>query len=397
MDKEKRLSGISPGRSLFIAALVSLFLGASSFFLPFLLAIWQISILILIPIFVIDAIILVFWMDKLNVQREIATTLALGRSVPVKIRITPVGKCIILSKFKVFDIYDDSFDCDSMPITVSGPKFADKSAKSGKADIFLGWELQYFVLPKRRGIWEFKICHLLFSSMFHFWRLKTVMHVESRGRTYPDFTALVQSGNLQALLKDAGEKRVRRRGAGLEFESLRDFQNGDTIRSIDWRATSRRQKFTVREYQVEQDQNVLFLMDSGYRLNRRGDDFSLMFWPSVRAWRERRACWSQPPGRMPHQGQSSTGWRTMIHHRAVAPRSGQAACRGNWQLGQGWAGQRGRQLQAADIRLAPDPAPFPDILLCWRVGRTMRGCPLLLSLSRTQREPRGKRPAGMRR
>ncbi|GHU39786.1 hypothetical protein FACS1894190_05730 [Spirochaetia bacterium] len=272
MDKEKRLSSLSPGRSLFITALTSLFLGTASFFLPLLLPIWKISMLILIPVLIIDAILLIFWTDRLNVQRKISPTLALGRSTTVNVNISPNGKGIIPVKFKFFDIYDDSFDCASMPITVRSLNFANKTSKSHKNDEFTGWNLQYIILPGRRGNWEFKACHLLFSSMLHFWRLKTVVTVESRGRTYPDFTALAQSSNLQVLLQCVGEKKVRRRGCGLEFESLRDWQNGDTIKSIDWRATSRRQKFTVREYQEEQDQNVLFLLDSGYRLNRRNGE-----------------------------------------------------------------------------------------------------------------------------
>jgi uncharacterized protein (DUF58 family) len=72
-----------------------------------------------------------------------------------------------------------------------------------------------------------------------------------------------------------GIKNIRRRGQGMEFRNLRDYQEGDSIRDIDWRATSRRRrldgaaKLIVREYQEEQDQQVLFLLDSGYRLHRR--------------------------------------------------------------------------------------------------------------------------------
>jgi uncharacterized protein (DUF58 family) len=54
----------------------------------------------------------------------------------------------------------------------------------------------------------------------------------------------------------------------MEFRSLRDFQEGDSIRAVDWRATSRRRKVIIREYQEEQDQQILFLLDSGYRLHR---------------------------------------------------------------------------------------------------------------------------------
>ena len=128
-----------------------------------------------------------------------------------------------------------------------------------------------------------------------------------------------------------------------------------------------------------------------------GGDFDLMFWPSVWAWRERRVCWPQPHGRTEHPGQSSTGWRTMTRHRAVATRSGLAVCPGSWRLGQVRAGQRGRPLQAADTRFAPDSVLLPDFLLHWRAGRTMRGCPHRRFRARRQREPTSKRPEGLRR
>ena len=130
-----------------------------------------------------------------------------------------------------------------------------------------------------------------------------------------------------------------------------------------------------------------------------GGNFNLIFWPSVWAWRERRVCWPQQYGRLVHPGQSSTGWRTMIHHHAVAPRSGQAVCPGNWRRGPNPAGRSGRQLQAAGIQLAPvlDPVPFPEFLLASCTGRTMLGCLLLRFLSRRQQGATGTGPAGLRR
>jgi uncharacterized protein (DUF58 family) len=78
-------------------------------------------------------------------------------------------------------------------------------------------------------------------------------------------------------LERSGQKNIRMRGQGLEFRSLRDYQQGDSIRAVDWRATSRRRKVIVREYQEEQDQQVLFLLDSGYRLHKSEGDGRMQF------------------------------------------------------------------------------------------------------------------------
>ena len=39
-----------------------------------------------------------------------------------------------------------------------------------------------------------------------------------------------------------GIKRKPRRGTGLEFQQLREYRLGDSLRQLDWKATSRRQK-----------------------------------------------------------------------------------------------------------------------------------------------------------
>jgi uncharacterized protein (DUF58 family) len=51
-----------------------------------------------------------------------------------------------------------------------------------------------------------------------------------------------------------GLKSRRKRGAGTDFMSLREYEPGDAVRAIDWRATSRRRKPIVRQYQDEIDQ-----------------------------------------------------------------------------------------------------------------------------------------------
>jgi len=52
-------------------------------------------------------------------------------------------------------------------------------------------------------------------------------------------------------LIDAGLRKMRLRGAGTEFESLREFSTGDAFRAVDWKATARRGKLMVAQYEVE--------------------------------------------------------------------------------------------------------------------------------------------------
>jgi uncharacterized protein (DUF58 family) len=62
-----------------------------------------------------------------------------------------------------------------------------------------------------------------------------------------------------------GQASVRVRGQGTEFDSLRDYVDGDDVRSIDWRASARRQsttKLVVRTWRPERDRRVLLVLDT---------------------------------------------------------------------------------------------------------------------------------------
>ncbi|MGV9827463.1 MULTISPECIES: DUF58 domain-containing protein [unclassified Gordonia (in: high G+C Gram-positive bacteria)] len=59
-----------------------------------------------------------------------------------------------------------------------------------------------------------------------------------------------------------GRSAVRIRGQGTEFDSLRDYVEGDDVRSIDWRATARRRSVVVRTWQPEKDRHVVIVLDT---------------------------------------------------------------------------------------------------------------------------------------
>ncbi|WP_207343834.1 DUF58 domain-containing protein [Arthrobacter sp. E3] len=67
---------------------------------------------------------------------------------------------------------------------------------------------------------------------------------------------------LRKLRELDGRAAVQIRGAGTEFDSLRDYVRGDDVRSIDWRATARRQDVVVRTWRPERDRRVVIVLDT---------------------------------------------------------------------------------------------------------------------------------------
>ena len=67
--------------------------------------------------------------------------------------------------------------------------------------------------------------------------------------------------------RDLGVRRLRRKGGMTEFESLRDLVRGDDVRLVDWKASARRGKPIVREFQEERGQELILVFDCGRRMS----------------------------------------------------------------------------------------------------------------------------------
>lgn len=93
---------------------------------------------------------------------------------------------------------------------------------------------------------------------------QAVLNAPGRVRILPPFHARRHLPSRIARLRELdGQTTLQVRGQGTEFDSLRDYVRGDDVRSIDWRATARRQELVVRTWRPERDRRVIILIDTG--------------------------------------------------------------------------------------------------------------------------------------
>jgi uncharacterized protein (DUF58 family) len=98
-------------------------------------------------------------------------------------------------------------------------------------------------------------------------------------RVLPPFAARVHlPERLSRLRQLEGQVAVRGRGAGTEFDSLREYVDGDDVRSIDWRATARRDAVVVRTWRPERDRRVILVLDTGRTSAARVGDTPRLDW-----------------------------------------------------------------------------------------------------------------------
>lgn len=123
----------------------------------------------------------------------------------------------------------------------------------------------YFITPPERGEEFFRATFLRLNCPFGLVQKQIRLNTEQDVKVYPNILALreFQLLNQQGRLREVGVRKSRMRGMGTDFESLRDYSEGDDYRKIDWKATARRGKVIVREYEVERNQAVILCIDCG--------------------------------------------------------------------------------------------------------------------------------------
>ena len=84
-------------------------------------------------------------------------------------------------------------------------------------------------------------------------------------KVYPD-VATVKDYIVTRRLRNLAAPHLRTarlRGIGSDFESLRDYEDGDDIRRIDWKATARQSRLITRNYEIEHFRDVMIVLDRG--------------------------------------------------------------------------------------------------------------------------------------
>jgi uncharacterized protein (DUF58 family) len=125
--------------------------------------------------------------------------------------------------------------------------------------------LTYQLRAHRRGEFLFEKTFLRLHSRFGFWVRDTFKEVPGTLHVYPDMKQLAEYAILARTnrLSLIGVRRTRKVGQDNNFERLRDYNDGDNYKHIDWRSTARRQKITVKQFQSDHSQRIVFMVDCG--------------------------------------------------------------------------------------------------------------------------------------
>lgn len=197
----------------------------------------------------------------IDVERRVPPSVAVGTWNPVSLQLVNRGRRRL--SMVVHDHYPSVAKVRDLP-----RRIALRPSESAV--------LEYRIYPTERGNHEFGRAELVLDSPFRLWRAKHRAGSAGSVRVYPNFRAVMRYTLLARSNRTSqlGIRKRPRRGEGLDFHQLREYRDGDTLRQIDWRATSRLQKLISREYQEERDQRILFLLDCGRKMHSKDGELS---------------------------------------------------------------------------------------------------------------------------
>jgi len=136
----------------------------------------------------------------------------------------------------------------------------------------------YDFIPKKRGQTYFNDTVFVLSSFLHLANRRYKINAQQQVDIYPSLLQ-VKKHELQVFhnkKNSIGIKKIRRLGNNSEFEQIKKYVQGDQVRFINWKATSRTNTLMVNTYQEEKSQHIVCLLDKSRMMQMEVDQLSLL-------------------------------------------------------------------------------------------------------------------------
>lgn len=252
---------MTPTRRL-IAILTAL---ALSSILPalfvFLWPVWLVLLGSVVTVVIVDAIRLST--VKLSAERNAPRVIAHRHKTGIKVCVTNLGNTRL--QVEAHDGHPAHCVVDNQPVLF--PLSSNKSST-----------FKYRLQSNERGMQHFNDVQCRVRTSLGLLRRKITVPETTEVKVFPNFQVNRLFGLLLSRnsLTHMGIVKRQLQGEGSDFRQLREFRDGDSLRQIDWKATSRVRKLISREFQQERDQQIVFMLDCSMRMRHQGNESSHM-------------------------------------------------------------------------------------------------------------------------
>lgn len=202
--------------------------------------------------------------SEINCERSVLEKLSLGDEQIIKYKVTNDSKY----KVKILLV-------DELPEQIEHRSYIlDKNIEPNSKI-----EEDFVIRPIERGAYEFGNVWIYMSlGMPGFLQKRKVIAIPYHSEVHPSIIQMRRYA-LQVFSKTAiltGIRQVRKIGENDEFEYIKPYLQGDNIKSINWKATSRKNQLMVNQFQNTRSQTVYCIIDKGRSMKMPFFDLTLL-------------------------------------------------------------------------------------------------------------------------
>lgn len=250
-------------RLFFVAFGTAVVLIIMGFYLSTLLYVGQFALIVLFLLTLLDGLLLFGKKSPINAQRRIPRRLDLGQDVNIELSVLNRGNQPY--SITVFD--QPPHEMQARDLSFSS------FVKVGKKRRFF-----YVFHPTERGTYQWKDIHVFIRSFLGLLERRIIFSAQQKVPVYP---SVVQMKNFEFLMfnrqtQQRGIKKIRRLGHNNEFEQIKPYVQGDDIRTINWKATSRASQLMVNQYQEQRSQSVYAVIDKSRAMKHQFNGLTLL-------------------------------------------------------------------------------------------------------------------------
>lgn len=196
--------------------------------------------------------ILILFRTKIGIQAQRIAPEKLSNGDP-----NPID--IVLDNYYTFNIRAKVID--EIPFQFQVRNFEIKKVFKANASE----TLRYHLRPVERGEYTFGKLNVYVGSPLG---LVSRRFVQAEGVMVPTYPSYIQLRKYDLMafsnqLMQYGMKKIRRIGHTMEFEQIKEYVQGDDLRTLNWKATAKKNQLMVNQFQDEKSQQVYMLIDKG--------------------------------------------------------------------------------------------------------------------------------------
>jgi len=233
----------------YIAGLAAV-LFALSYLIPALYTAGELLLVFLLVAILFDVVLVFTKRNAVEAERELTERFSIGDANNVRIQL------ISHYPFQV-----KASIIDELPAQFQERNWIRKVLLNGEQPFTLEYQLR----PASRGEYIFHDINVFVHAPLRLIRRRFIFSREQVVKVYPSY---MQMRRYQLLavsnrLQEAGVKKIRKIGHSMEFEQIKEYVRGDDYRTINWKATARKQDLMVNNYTDERSQQIYCLINKG--------------------------------------------------------------------------------------------------------------------------------------